>query len=148
MHVPGNLNWLQYLTQVMFIFFHRHPPFKGIKSYPPLRKHSPRCTKKIIKYSLDCLQTAGFFSTVITGSIVSPSWSFSSRRHLFKNKDSNYSEHLPNNLRHNTYIEPFFSFPKYPLFCDIVNECNYKSISLICFDGISFFFICLFACHC
>lgn len=45
----------------MFIFFHRHPPFKGIKSYPPLRKHSPRCTKKIIKYSLDCLQTAGFF---------------------------------------------------------------------------------------
>lgn len=44
---------------------------------------------------------------MITGSIVSPSWSFSSRRHLFKNKDSNYSEHLPNNLRHNTYIEPF-----------------------------------------
>lgn len=82
---------------------------------------------------------------MITGSIVSPSWSFSSRRHLFKNKDSNYSEHLPNNLRHNTYIEPFFSFPKYPLFCDIVNECNYKSISLICFDGISFFFY-LFVC--
>lgn len=26
-----------------------------------MRKHSPRCTKKIIKYSLDCLQTAGFF---------------------------------------------------------------------------------------
>lgn len=26
-----------------------------------MRKHSPRCTKKIIKYSLDCLQTVGFF---------------------------------------------------------------------------------------